>query len=83
MATSPDDDEYWRTATRAECLLIHGQYADAATLYQAAVDGAPTLRGEHESTWLQACRLMKVLQPPAAGRAAVRQAFAHLPDCQA
>jgi hypothetical protein len=65
------------------CRLIEARFAAAATLYQSAVDGAPALAGEHESTWLQACHLMAALEPGSADRAAVRQVFAHLPDCRA
>jgi hypothetical protein len=36
--------------------------------------------GSHQSTWMQASRLMAKLNPSDADRALVRRAFAHLPD---
>jgi hypothetical protein len=35
----------------------------------------------HETTWRQACWLMQKLNPTADERRAVRDCFAHLPDC--
>ena len=80
VGTAAVPGDYWRTATAAECRLILGDVEAAAALYRAAVDDAPRLRGEHESTWLQAARLMQALGLSASTRAAVRQAFGHLPD---
>jgi tetratricopeptide (TPR) repeat protein len=80
-AAHPND--YWKTATVGEVLLMQGRYGDAAGLYQAAVAMARGAVANHQSTWLQACRLMAKLQPSAADRALVRGAFADLPDCAA
>jgi hypothetical protein len=54
---------------------------DAARLYKAAVSMARSEGASHESTWQQACRLMKILNPSAEERALIRAAFAQLPDC--
>ena len=51
-------------------------------LYDAAVAMARAEVGSHESTWRQACALMAKLGPTPAERAAVRQPFEHLPDCE-
>ena len=81
IGTGPIAGDYWKTATVGEAHLIRGDYARAGEVYAAAVAMASEERGSHESTWQQACRLMAVLQPTANERAAVRKAFAHLPDC--
>lgn len=73
------DGDYWMTATVAEVQLISQNYAKAAELYQAAVNMAPEEVGSHESTWLQAKRLMEVLAPSQAEYDQVAKAFKHLP----
>jgi hypothetical protein len=73
------DGDYWKTATVAENQLIKQNYAKAAELYQAAVNMAPEEVGSHESTWLQAKRLMAVLKPAQADYDLVAKAFSHLP----
>jgi tetratricopeptide (TPR) repeat protein len=75
--------DYWWSATVAEVFLIRKQYADAARVYAAAVAMARKETGSHESTWMQACRLMAKLNPSDEERAMVRAAFDHLPDCTA
>lgn len=77
------ENDYWFSATVAGVQLIKENYEEAGRLYQFAVDQAPTETGSHESTWLQACRLMQKLNPDDDARAEVRKAFAHLPDCEA
>ncbi len=72
--------DYWMTATVAEVFLIRKNYADAGSIYEAAVRMAPKEIANHEATWKQACRLMQKLQPSAAERDSVRKAFTHLPD---
>jgi hypothetical protein len=74
------DGDYWMTATVAEVQLIKQNYTKAAELYQAAVNMAPEEIGSHESTWLQAKRLMKVLGPSQAEYDQVAKAFKHLPS---
>jgi hypothetical protein len=83
VGRNPIPGDYWMTATAAEAMLIQREYDEAARLYTAAVDMARSEVGSHESTWRQACDLMKVLSPPPEERAAVRKAFSHLPDCVA
>jgi predicted Zn-dependent protease len=73
------DGDYWMTATVAEVQLIKQNYPRAAELYQAAVNMAPEEIGSHESTWLQAKRLMAVLKPSQADHDLVAKAFSHLP----
>lgn len=75
-------NDYWMTATVGEVLLIQKKYAEAASLYEAAVAMAPSEIGSHETTWKQACRLMQKLEPSAAERTPIRNAFVNLPDCQ-
>jgi tetratricopeptide (TPR) repeat protein len=74
--------DYWKTATAAEALLIQGKYEEAGALYEAAVAMSRSERGSHESTWLQACRLMNKLQPNPEESAMIRAAFEDLQDCQ-
>jgi hypothetical protein len=81
VGTEPRPGDYWMTATVGEVFLIQKQYKDAARLYKAAVATARGETGSHKTTWKQACRLMKKLDPSAEARALVRSAFAHLPDC--
>jgi hypothetical protein len=73
------DGDYWMTATVAEVQLIKQNYGKAAELYQAAVNMAPEEIGSHESTWLQAKRLMEVLAPSQSEYDQVAKAFKHLP----
>lgn len=80
VGTAPVPDKYWDTATVAEVQLLNQKYAEAAKIYQAAVDMAPLAEGDHRSTRNQARELMKQLNPPDADRAAIESAFAHLVD---
>lgn len=50
--------DYWKTATVAECLLLQQQYAEAADMYQKALDMAPTEEGSHASSRKQAALLL-------------------------
>lgn len=81
VGVQPRPGDYWMTATIAEVFLIQRSYDDAARLYRDAVRIARGELASHRSTWLQACRLMQHLSPPPEARAAIRAAFAHLPDC--
>jgi hypothetical protein len=81
VGTEPHPGDYWKTATVAEAMLLKKDYTGAARLYKAAVAMARTEKGSQESTWAQACRLMRVLKPSDAERALVRSAFPGLPDC--
>jgi TIR domain/MAP3K TRAFs-binding domain len=80
--SEPRPGDYWMTATVGESFLIQKNYRAAARLYSAAVSMARAEIASHESTWRQACRLMNKLQPTAGERSLIRDAFAHLPDCQ-
>ncbi|MGB8507937.1 MAG: TRAFs-binding domain-containing protein [Pyrinomonadaceae bacterium] len=81
VGTEARADDYWMTATIGEVFLLQGKYADAGRMYEAAVASARSEEGSHKSTWKQACRIMKKMQPSGAERALIRQAFEHLPDC--
>jgi tetratricopeptide (TPR) repeat protein len=81
VGEEPGSRDYWTLATAGEALLIQGRYDAASRLYGAAVAAARAERASHRSTWAQACRLMATLQPTPQDRAAIRAAFAHLPDC--
>jgi len=59
----------------AEVQLIRGRFAQAAALYAAAVEDDPEAKGNHDSTRAQARRLMEVLVPTDAERAAIEAAF--------
>lgn len=83
VGTVPEPDDYWKTATIAEILLIKKQWAEAGKMYEAAVEMARWEVGSHQSTWTQACRLMEKLQPSPEERALIRSPFRHLPDCPA
>lgn len=81
VGTEARAGDYWQTATAAEVQLILGNWDAAAALYADAVEMAPAERDSHRSTWTQACRLMRKLEPAEDARARVREAFSHLPDC--
>ena len=70
--------DYLRTATAAEVQLIKQNYSLAAELYAAAVSMAPEETGSHESTWLQARRLMEVLTPCTEEYNRIAKVFQHL-----
>jgi tetratricopeptide (TPR) repeat protein len=77
----PHVDRYWKIATRGEACLIQRSFAEAARDYAAAMPFAPFESGSHQSTWLQACRLMVRLRPTDEERALIRAVFKELPDC--
>jgi hypothetical protein len=80
VGTRAKSGDYWYTATVAEVQLLQKNYRAAGRLYADAVAMAPKERGSHNTTWTQACRLMRTLGPTDEDRALVRKAFAHLPD---
>lgn len=80
VGTERTRGDYWKTATTAEVQLLQGNYSAAARLYTDAVAMASTETGSHQSTWLQAFRLMAALKPQDADRALIRNAFADLPE---
>lgn len=73
------EGNYWETATVAEVQLMRKNYLKAAELYLAAVTMEPESTGSHETTWLQAKRLMAVLKPSEEERNLIAKAFSHLP----
>lgn len=70
--------DYWKTATIAEVFLIQKDYEEAGKMYKKAVDMALSEIASHESTFNQARRLMKKLQPTAEERFLVLTPFKHL-----
>jgi hypothetical protein len=76
----PVRGDYWLSATVGEVQLIQGNFGRAAEVYAAAVATAPAEVDAHRSTWLQASRLMKQLDPTPEQYQLVREAFAHLPE---
>jgi tetratricopeptide (TPR) repeat protein len=78
VKTSPWPNDYWKTATVAELLLIKKQYDRAAEMYAAAIKMEPKSFGNHESTRNQAIKLMGKLQPKESEQAGVLNAFKHL-----
>src|SRR5262249_51297939 len=75
VGTEVHPGDYWMTATVGEAFLLMRKYEDAARLYKAAVSMARAENASHESTWQQACRLMKKLQPSVEERLLIRAAF--------
>ncbi len=72
--------DYWKTATIGEIFLIQKKYREAGEMYAKAVAMARSEKGSHESSWLQAKRLMEKLKPTDEERAMVREAFKLLPE---
>jgi hypothetical protein len=62
----------------AEAFLMQKSYSRAAEVYRDAVAMAPEEIGSHETTWVQARRLMNKLGATDVERALVQAAFAHL-----
>ncbi len=63
VGTTATPDDYWKTATVAEVLLIQKKYAEAAAMYASAIGFARGERGSIESSRLQVKRLLEKLQP--------------------
>jgi tetratricopeptide (TPR) repeat protein len=78
VGTEPVPGDYWKTATVAEALLIQKKYKEAGDMYEKAVAMARTETGSHESTYLQAKRLIEKLKPTDAEKENILQAFSHL-----
>jgi len=78
VKTSPWPNDYWKTATVAELLLIKKQYEQAGEMYAAAIKMEPKSFGNHESTRNQAIKLMSKLQPKESEQAGILNAFKHL-----
>jgi tetratricopeptide (TPR) repeat protein len=70
--------DYWKTATIGEVLLIQKKYREASDMYQKAVAMAITETASHETTYIQAKRLMDKMGTADSDRALVEEAFKHL-----
>ena len=79
VGTKEIPGDYWKTATIAEVFLIQKKYKEAAEMYEKAVAMARSETGSHQTSLTQAKRLMEKLKPGEAERAAVLNAFKHLP----
>lgn len=75
VGTKPWPNDYWKTATVAELLLIKRQYADAAVMYREAIKMEPKSFGNHESTRSQAEKILAKLGAPDNDRATVLAVF--------
>jgi tetratricopeptide (TPR) repeat protein len=69
------NDDYWKTATVAEVMLIKGNFADAAAMYQHAIDIAPNDAGSIKSTGQQAEKLIAKLAVNEADKERLREVF--------
>jgi hypothetical protein len=75
VGDTPVADDYWRTATIAEALLLQGKVEAAAKIYRAAVLAAPLDSGSHASTRAQAAKLLSALGATDEQKALVMAAF--------
>jgi tetratricopeptide (TPR) repeat protein len=75
VGDTPVVDDYWRTATVAEALLLQGKVEAAAKTYTAAVLAAPFDSGSHDSTRTQAALLLSALGATDEQKALVMAAF--------
>jgi hypothetical protein len=75
VGETPVADDYWRSATVAEALLLQGKVEDAAKTYTAAVLAAPFDSGSHDSTRTQAALLLSALGATDEQKALVMAAF--------
>ena len=75
VGDTPVVDDYWRTATIAEALLLQGKVEAAAKTYTAAVLAAPLDSGSHDSTRAQAALLLSALGATDEQKALVMAAF--------
>lgn len=68
-------NNYWKTATIAEVMLIQKKYDQAAYMYGKAISYEKNSKGNHESTWKQAKLLMEKLRPAPKERTLIAGAF--------
>ncbi len=80
VGTAPIDNDYWKTATVAEVMLIKKQYKEAGEIYVEAILIEPKSFGSHESTRNQALKLLKRLGATDNEISQVLDAFKHLDD---
>jgi len=71
-------DDYWSEASLAEVLLLRAEYEKASQQYRKAVALAPNDIGSHESTWIQAQRLMEALGANASEQALIASVFSQI-----
>jgi len=71
-------DDYWKTATVAEVMLIKKQYKEAGAMYAQAIQIEPKSFGSHESTKKQALKLLEKLKATEEEKSWVLAAFKHL-----
>jgi hypothetical protein len=82
VGTRASPGDYWKTATAAEVSLIQRSYENAAELYRAAIAISPTETGSHQTSWIQASRLMAKLGTSPQDEAVIRQVFGHLAEAR-
>lgn len=75
IGTEPVPGDYWKTATIGEVFLIQKKYKEAGEMYEKAIGMARTEKGSHESSFLQAKRLMEKLKPSEEEREMVEGVF--------
>ncbi len=75
VGETPVVDDYWRTATIAEAMLLQGNVEAAAKIYRAAVLAAPLDSGSHDSTRAQAALLLSALGATDEQKSLVMAAF--------
>jgi len=78
VGNAPIPNDYWKTATVAEVLLIKKQYKEAGEMYSEAILIEPKSYGSHESTKKQALKLLDKLQANENEKSQVLEAFKHL-----
>jgi tetratricopeptide (TPR) repeat protein len=78
VKTKPWPNNYWKTATVAELLLIKKQYKAAGEMYAEAIKMEPKSFGNHESTRNQVIKILDKLQANDDERMQVLQFFKHL-----
>lgn len=61
VGTRPWPNDYWKTATVAELLLIERRYSEAGEMYAEAISIEPESFGNHQSTMTQAVKLLAKL----------------------
>lgn len=78
IGTSPWPNDYWKTATVAELLLIDKKYKNAGDMFLEAIKIEANSLGNHESTRNQAIKLLDRLTTNEMDRIEVLRAFEHL-----
>ena len=78
VGTKPWPNDYWKTATVAELLLIKRQFKEAGEMYAEAIRMEPNSYGNHESTRNQAIKILDALQASNEERMDILKNFIHL-----